>query len=451
MQISEENTVRVLLLGAGFGTNNMGVGALTSGAIRSLRADGRQTEIALLDYGTEDEVKTTDSNGCEMSIPIVAMRWSWKLYLGNNIIVLVVLAGAIRLLRSGSLRNWILARNKCLRQICEADIAAAVSGGDSFSDIYGLGRLLYVCLPQLLVLLLNKRLILLPQTLGPFSGRMSRWTARVILRNAERVYSRDHSGLELIRQLVGGDFDTARHCFCYDLGFVVQPRRPTKVEIAGLDQEFLSNPPLVGLNVSGLLWVGGYAHKSNFNLKSDYRQTVRAAINRLITGHGAQILLVPHVFGTESGSESDVLACEQLYRELGGQYEGSLGIARSNLDQSEVKYLIGSCDFFIGSRMHACIAALSQQIPAVSIAYSDKFIGVLDAIGVPTLVADARKLTGEQIVTLIDNAYSRRHELARQLSQQMPNIQSTVLALCDEIPGMESPVNCNYAPVLSSI
>lgn len=443
--------MQVLLLGAGFGTGNMGVGALTAGAVRLFRAHGRQTKVSLLDYGTENDVCTTEPEGNELLIPIVAMRWSWRLYLGNNILVLLALAAVARSSGSRKVRDWIISRNKCLRQICEVDIAAALSGGDSFSDIYGLGRLMYVCLPQLLVLLLNKRLILLPQTIGPFSGRFSRWTARSIVRRSERVYARDYGGLDVIRNLIGHEFVSSQHRFCYDLGFLLQPRRPDRLEIAGLREPGSRNRPLVGFNISGLLWTTAGRHKDNFNLRSDYQQTVRAVVKTLINSHDTQVLLVPHVLGTEAGSESDVLACEELFGELNRQHEGSLGIVRSNMDQAEIKYLIGSCDFFIGSRMHACIAALSQEIPAVSIAYSKKFIGVLDGIGVPMLVADARDLTSSEIVALIENAFAERDVLARQLSQRMPYIQSTVHALCDDIPGMELPAMYKAAPAFSGV
>ena len=37
-------------------------------------------------------------------------------------------------------------------------------------------------------------------------------------------------------------------------------------------------------------------------------------------------------------------------------------------DQHAIKSIIGRCDFFIGSRMHACIAALSQKIPTAAVA-----------------------------------------------------------------------------------
>jgi colanic acid/amylovoran biosynthesis protein len=73
-------------------------------------------------------------------------------------------------------------RNRWLQAVQEADVALAVSGGDSFSDIYGLGRFMYVALPQLLVMAVGKPLVLLPQTIGPFAGPTARAIARAIVR-----------------------------------------------------------------------------------------------------------------------------------------------------------------------------------------------------------------------------------------------------------------------------
>ena len=57
-----------------------------------------------------------------------------------------------------------------MKIISEVDIAVAVSGGDSFSDIYGLSRFFYVALPQLLITIMGKKLVFLPQTIGPLKG-----------------------------------------------------------------------------------------------------------------------------------------------------------------------------------------------------------------------------------------------------------------------------------------
>jgi polysaccharide pyruvyl transferase WcaK-like protein len=50
------------------------------------------------------------------------------------------------------------------------------------------------------------------------------------------------------------------------------------------------------------------------------------------------------------------------------------------------------CGFFIGSRMHACLAAISQCVPTVSIAYSSKFITVMKTFSMGHYVADPRTM-----------------------------------------------------------
>lgn len=433
--MSEEKALKVLLLGATFNTQNMGVGALASGSLRCLTAPGRTVSLSLLDYGTEEAVQTLDDEGATVSIPVVAMRFSKKVYLPNNIVVLLALATLLRVIPAARMQAWIIARNNCLRRICAADLIAAISGGDSFSDIYGLGRFFYVSLPLILAILLRKNLVLLPQTLGPFAGKFPRAIARWIMRRAQRVYSRDRQGLDELEALLGSAYDVKKHAFCYDVGFVLEPREPSQAEIVGIPSETLSNSVLVGLNISGLLLAGGYTHDNMFGLCADYRKLVYAIVDHLIRKKNAVVLLIPHVFGLEPGSESDILACEEIFGHLSRRYDGRLGLVKGEFDQSSIKYAIGKCDFFIGSRMHACIAALSQEVPAVSVAYSRKFIGVLDTIGVSALVADARKMNAEQVVSVISTAFDDRERLAEHLHKTMPAVKANILRLSDDIFG----------------
>jgi polysaccharide pyruvyl transferase WcaK-like protein len=312
-----------------------------------------------------------------------------------------------------------------LRHIQRADLVASLAGGDSFSDIYGMERLLYVSLPQILVLLLGKRLLLLPQTVGPFRSRWSQAIARFIVRRADRAYSRDHSGVEELRRLA-----PARHRndfkFCYDVGLVLDPHKPKDLEVAGISFSVLRRP-VVGLNVSGLLYMGGYTRANMFGLRCDYAQLVKSIIRLMITGKSCTVLLVPHVLGTHA--ESDESSCRRVYDELTAQYPGALGLVQGRYNQHEIKYLIGQCDFFVGSRMHACIAAASQSVPAVSIAYSDKFAGVMQSLGLSNLVADPRILEQDEILRIIDRSFEDRSNICRQLAEKMPKVRSTVLNL----------------------
>lgn len=380
-----------------------------------------------MDYAKHPSVQTMTLNAEEVRIPVINMRYSKRIFLQNNIAVLLLLALLLKVIPSSKLRNWVVSRNAYLLEIDGMDLFASIAGGDSFSDIYGMERFLYVSLPQILVLLLGKKLVLLPQTLGPFRGKFVKVLTRYILKRADHVYSRDHRGLEEMKALVGPGFVASKFKFCYDVGFVLQPVAPARIDLAGFPSMDQHTGPLVGLNISGLLFMGGYTRDNMFGLRVDYRQFSTDLIELLAEKKGASILLIPHVWGRDM--ESDTGACEQLYEELKNKYPGRLGLLRGQYNQHEIKYVIGKCDFLIGARMHACIAAVSQRIPAVCIAYSDKFIGVMSAIGVDSIVADARKLNEQELLKLIENSLDHRTKIREHLDQQIPEVESQVLNL----------------------
>lgn len=422
----ESRTLRISILGAELGTGNLGVSALAAGAVRWLASRYPEARISFLGYAPAASTCSLTLEGKKIEIPLLNIRFSKRVYLANNISTLLALAFVVRLVPHRGLRGWLIARNACLQRIHETDLFAALSGGDSFSDIYGLARLLYVALPQILVIVLGKKLVLLPQTIGPFRSRTSRVIARYILERANQIYSRDYRGLDDVRALTSGR--TLKDCaFGFDLGFILEPAVPKTLKVDGLSLGNPSAKPLVGLNVSGLLLIGGYTRDNAFGLRAEYEKLIYDLIEFLIVRKNANVLLIPHVLGPEAGAESDSIACQQVYEVTQRAYSGHVGIVRGTYDQHEIKYIIGRCEFFIGSRMHACIAALSQNVPTVSIAYSDKFRGVLETIGVEALVADARSLNTGEIVEMIDRAYAERSAISRHLRAKMATVMEAVL------------------------
>lgn len=421
----------ILLLGASFGTGNMGVGALAAGALRVVSQRYPDASIALLDYGREPAVSLARVGERTIALPLVNLRFSWKLLLANNIATLLAVACVARLFGEPARRRWI-DRNPWLARIARADVAVAVSGGDSFSDIYGLGRFFYVTLPQVLALSLGVRLVMLPQTIGPFRSVPARWIARFLLRRASVVYSRDKAGVQQLRELLAAGDHEAKARFCFDMGFVVEPHRPPTLDLGGLPARPASNErPLVGLNVSGLLLIGGYTRSNMFDLNFDYGDLIDALVSHFIDVKNADVLLVPHVFGDTA--ESDTLAVRSVHHRLQRRHASRLFCVQGSYDQNEIKYIIGLCDFFVGSRMHACIAALSQGVPAAGIAYSDKFAGVFDSVGALGMVVDPRRLTLAETVATVGRAFDEREATRARLRETMPRVQARVLQLLDEV------------------
>ena len=429
MSTSVDTRRTFVLLGASFSTKNMGVWALASSAIALVLHNFPDSRIILLDYGRKpDRCKVHGPNG-PVEIEVVNLRFSWKVLLRNNIALLLLVALLLRLLPSRRLKEGIIDKNPWLSTIDRADLVGSIAGGDSFSDIYGLGRFLYVSLPQLLVLALGKPLVLLPQTLGPFRCLAARTIARSILRRARAVCVRDRESLEEGRELVGPN--RGRLQLAHDMAFALSPIAPSGTRLAQLDRLEASRP-LAGLNVSGLLYMGGYTRDNMFGLKADYRETIHAII-RHFAAQKVHVLLVPHVFGSGAGSESDLTASAAIYRSLAGECGGHLHCLEGDFNHHEVKYAIGKCDFFLGSRMHACIAALSQNIPAIGLAYSRKFRGVFATVGAEDLVIDLVENTQEQILGKVASAFERRQQIRERLASGIAHARRAVSGACSVV------------------
>lgn len=425
-----DHQMTIGLLGASFGTNNFGVAALACGAATSVLHSYPRARLFFLDYSKEPAVYRIIHPGGLTSVELINIRFSKRFYLPNNIAYLIVLALFLRLLPPCDWRTGLLRQNHVLNALHEADFIGSIAGGDSFSDIYGIGRLTYVALPQILVLLLGKPLVLLPQTLGPFGGAFAKMIARYILRRAHLVYSRDNENSSTVYELLGGNHRQLN--FCYDMGFGLEPCI-REDRIPHWLAERPSGSPLIGLNVSGLLYVGGYTRDNMFGLKTDYRRLIHELISYFVEKQNARVMLVPHVSGSADDGESDVMACREIYREIVPGVREHLHLLEEEYDQHELKALIGRCDFFLGSRMHACIAALSQCVPAVGLAYSGKFHGVFASIGMDKWVIDLRQHTEQSVIELVDRAYGRRPCLRAQLEAKMPTVRASVLDLFTQV------------------
>lgn len=424
---ANEKYLKLCLLGASFSTDNMGVGALAAGVIKCVKHCFPKADIFLLDYGKTEATYNFRVSDRDILVELLNLRFSKKLYLRNNVAVLILIALFIRLIPSRRLRGRLTGKSHYLSKIADAEITASIAGGDSFSDIYGMERFLYVALPQILVILCDKELVLLPQTIGPFRGRISRALAAFIMRRAQVVYSRDYTGLKEAEGLIGPDGKNKLR-FSHDVGFVVDARKPEAPDLCGFEERDLKKCA-VGLNVSGLLFMGGYTGDNMFGLKTDYKGLIYGLIAFLINEKDSVVILIPHVFGAQEHGESDSMASDEIYNELKPAYGDRLFMARGRFDQNEIKYVIGLCDFFIGSRMHACIAALSQCVPSVAIAYSMKFQGVMDSINLQGIVADPRTMSKKEIFDVIEDNLARKDEIRAALSLTMPGVRDSVLNL----------------------
>lgn len=356
-------TIRIGLLWHSINSGNLGVGALSVAHIRILREAAQRAGL---------------------SPRFVVIGWvdSRPPYFEHPDIEAVQLR-LTDFLRPGGL---IAVARQC-------DIVLDIGAGDSFTDIYGASRIAKMLLAQNIIMLTRRPFVLSPQTIGPFGRSWVRRLALNVMRRAQAVATRDQ-------------LSTA---FAREMGF-----RDRLIEGTDVALRLPYEPPAprgehgskrIGINVSGLLFNGGYTRENMFGLTVDYAALIRDVVRYFHEQAGCEIHLISHVMSESRPVEDDRVACEILAAEF-----PFCILAPVFPDPSAAKSYIAGMDFFTGARMHACIAAFSSGVPVLPMAYSRKFAGFFGALGYDH-IADCKSDSHEGILAKLRSAYENRARL----------------------------------------
>lgn len=405
--------MKFLLLGANPTSTNRGVAALGTAAIDNLSHFFPTADLVVACGGA-------DATG-QVKLPDRTVEYEVSWLTGRPILNQRSSAehlAALRQLRRvlpGVGTRWF--PNRTFRQILESDAVLDISGGDSFAETYTGATLSSQAAVKLLAIGLRKKLILLPQSFGPFRSPESQSLARNIFSNAAMVATRDAGGLAKVESVFGEKLDN-RFLECPDIAFTLRPM-PVSDNIRTVIRQW--NGPVIGLNVSGLLW----GSNVSFGLKQDYQELTRKMIRWAMSVPDSRLILLPHVFNQNQNlntrslveqPELDVIT--NLAAESQSLWGDRVQAVQKPYSAPELKAIISDFDFFVGARMHACIAAVSSAVPTVILAYSDKARGVMGLIDDPIIpsvdVVDLRSSSFDEVMDLVQSAfYTRQNKRAR--------------------------------------
>jgi polysaccharide pyruvyl transferase WcaK-like protein len=368
--------MKLVLAGAAPDTGNLGVSALCHATVAEILRIAPDTEFVILDNGAgvrRGAFTATNGARCTLAGAKNSRRY-WRTDSYANI------RWGVRLGGLGAVA----------REIRGANAMLDISGGDSFTDLYGPTRLQPIMYPKQIALENGIPLVLLPQTYGPFEYAESRALAERAVRGALRAYARDAYSFEVLRQLAGDAFNPERHAAGVDVAFLLPAVQPP--ELPPAVEAKLANPALAvaGVNVSGLIYNDPTKAKSQYGIALDYRAVMRELVVGLLRNGADAAWLIPHVLTPVGHYESDLQAAQALHAELEPALRERVHVLEHCYDQSEAKWVIACCDWFCGTRMHATIAALSSGVPTAALAYSGKTAGVFASVGAEHAVMDAR-------------------------------------------------------------
>lgn len=297
----------------------------------------------------------------------------------------------------------LLANKNYNKVFKDADFILDIGQGDSFADIYGEVRFKLIDRIHTIARKYHKTYCLLPQTIGPFENERIREKAIKSIETSCLCMARDKQSYDYVLENIPQQKNVSEYI---DVAFFLP------YETISQDKNYIH----VGINISALLWHGGYTRNNQFGLKCDYQSLVRQLIEYFLNQENVKVHLVPHVVGAERHIENDYAVSYDLWREYNHQ---NLLLAPFALGPIEIKSYIAGLDFFMGARMHATIGAFSAGVPVVPMAYSRKFNGLfLDTLSYNHMV-DMKTMDNDDIVEVIKIAYAYRNDLKKEIEHQM--------------------------------
>jgi len=289
------------------------------------------------------------------------------------------------------------------RDLQRLEYVTNISGGDGFSDIYRKKTFFILAWPSILAVFLRKKLIIMPQTIGPFNNLYVRKIAHYILQGANKIYVRDYVYSKNLDML------SLTYIRNNDVSFYMNPKP--------IDYTITKNS--VGINISGLTYYNNYRNLAG--KFSNYKELVIRIIESF-QAKNLDIYLVPHTynFNQPEINSDDLQASKDLYMEL--RDKSRVHIVDKDMIAPEIKYIISQFDFFIGTRMHANFAAIFTKVPAFGLAYSYKFSGSFDLYGLKDNYISVHNLKNEDIPKAIDKlltSYDNRTQIEYMLYSQV--------------------------------
>lgn len=388
--------MRITLLGLEFASANLGCAALAYSFVNELgrisKEMGIKVQYSAVVFAKQDDIK----------VPCT----------GQNIECLKI--------RYKSISFW----KNLMKLFKDSDLIVDFTGGDSFSDIYGIKRFYMATFIKKLALYSKTSFMLGPQTYGPYQRKMVKKWAKSVISKSTYVFARDEVSRKFAASLSGKKIESAP-----DVAFALPYEKKEKEK----------NPEKikVGINVSGLLWNGGYSH-AKLPLTVDYRIYCQKLIEKLQKEGKYEIHLITHVGKKgENVAESDYNACLMLHKE----YPDTI-LAEMFSSPMEAKSYIAGMDILIAARMHATIAAFSTDTATIPFSYSRKFEGLYDSVGYDYVIHACTQSTKEALGTTL--SYIRDYKnLEDKVSQSMKCVEEkkeTFAKRLKEILEKENPV-----------
>ncbi|MBI2842016.1 MAG: polysaccharide pyruvyl transferase family protein [Armatimonadetes bacterium] len=307
-------------------------------------------------------------------------------------------------------KNVALLLNDELQVYRHSDLVVDL-GGDGLTEEYGIKCLISHLVPIVLGKVLGRPVFVCAQTIGPYNKTRS--LCRYVLRKADRISAREGLTLNYLKNL---GLNGSRVSLTADMAFLMRPAPARRAREILSAEGVPADKPLIGCSVSHL---PGHIYGSfNLDRPTKYEIEIAGALDRVVE-MGIRPVFISHATGP-GRQRDDRLVASRVVKRM--RHDSEAIILAGDYCARETKALIGEMEMFLGVRMHSCIAALSQCVPTIAVAYGPKAVGMMELAGQSHWMMHITQVTAEGLFGLIREAWESRHLIRTSLQAKMPEV-----------------------------
>jgi colanic acid/amylovoran biosynthesis protein len=279
-----------------------------------------------------------------------------------------------------------------------------VLGGDDFSEYYS-KYIASVELYKLWRYSKHTEVVMLGQTIGPFSSAINRFTFKQLLPKIN-VYARDPWTVQYFQKKFNINIRLMG-----DIAFNPLPLQSKLVVEKNVLEEYkLIKNNYFTVVISGLFESGYYCESEDLYLLR--HQEVIQEVLKLDALSDKKVVLLAHTF-PPYGDESSLI--QKLFHKFSEKEKERIIIVTEKILPTKARFILGNGLFSITGRMHPAVSTFQMGKPSIMLSYSAKYQGVIGiALNRSDLIIDANtpelwisgeivSLVKEKVTSMLDN------------------------------------------------
>lgn len=308
-------------------------------------------------------------------------------------------------------KKILINKRKNYKSLSEADYIVVCGGGflggrkfDSFMHLFQI----YINSK------FRKKVIMMGTSIEPITNSVVKKITEKILKKVDYIYAREVITYNYLKTFMPED----KIELIPDMAFMLDDLKNKLDYVDEWRKEF---DVIYGITVRK--W--NFPEENNgYELFENYKKELAKFIEYKAKKDNALFVFVPQVI-VEYGNDANV--AKDIKDLLIDKFKNNFIVLEDDIHPNEVKQLIWNFDYFIGTRMHSNIFAISMGKPTIAIAYEKKTNGIMHTVEMDDYVIEMKSISAKKLIELSEKQKNNKIAIEKHLNNKIKNIRKEII------------------------